>query len=294
MHDALPLHLGGCLCGGVRYRITQAIGFAEHCHCTMCRKAHGAAFSSNAVVDAAHFELTQGAALVSEYESSAGRRKCFCSRCGSQLFIRRLNRPEVVVVTLGSMDDAPDAKPLRHVFVGSKAPWLDIGDALPQHQVYPLPRDADAPELAFVAAHADDAEPLVALRIAAMRDSLERIGRFDAQRARERFLSGYSPRHTHHVELDGERVGFYVLKPAGEELLLDHLYVHPSHQGRGIGAAVLARVFAQADAARLPVRVGALRDSDSNRFYRRHGFELVGESEFDLHYLRQPAASAMR
>jgi GNAT superfamily N-acetyltransferase len=131
-----------------------------------------------------------------------------------------------------------------------------------------------------------DAEALVALRIAAMRDSLERIGRFDPARARERFLSGFSPEHTRHIEAEGERVGFLVVKPQAEFVLLDHLYVHPHYQGQHIGAAVLAEVIQKASAMSLPVRVGALRGSDSNRFYLRHGFKLVEQSEFDNYYVR--------
>jgi GNAT superfamily N-acetyltransferase len=140
--------------------------------------------------------------------------------------------------------------------------------------------------LEFAPADAADADALVALRIAAMRDSLERIGRFDPQRARERFLSTFTPELTRHLVVGGERVGFVVVRSYQGELLLDHLYVHPAHQGRGIGAAVLARVFADADAQRLPVRVGALRGSDSNRFYQRHGFRQIEEGEWDIHYLR--------
>ena len=131
-----------------------------------------------------------------------------------------------------------------------------------------------------------DAEALVALRIAAMRESLERIGRFDPVRARERFLSGFSPEHTRHIEAEGQRVGFVVVKLQPECVLLDHLYIHPSSQGQSIGATVLARVIEEADSLRLPVRVGALRDSASNRFYKRHGFRLVEQSEFDNYYIR--------
>lgn len=77
-----------------------------------------------------------------------------------------------------------------------------------------------------------------------------------------------------------------MIKPQGDTLLLDHLYVQPCSQGRGIGSAVLAHVFTEADASRLPMRVGALRDSDSNRFYARHGFQLVERGEFDNYYVR--------
>lgn len=143
----------------------------------------------------------------------------------------------------------------------------------------------DSTTIALTAAHPDDAEQLVALRIAAMRDSLTRIGRFDPQRARERFLSGYAPAYTRHIEVTGRRVGFVVVRPQPNALLLDHLYIHPSSQGQGLGASVLARIIDEARAQGLPLKVGALRNSDSNRFYLRHGFKLVAQEEFDNYYL---------
>lgn len=147
------------------------------------------------------------------------------------------------------------------------------------------------PVLNFVSASAQDVEALVALRIAAMRESLERIGRFDPVRARERFMAGFAFEYTLHILQSGQRIGFYVLKPAEAGLSLDHLYIQPGHQGQGVGATVLAHVFAQADAHGLAVRLGALRGSDSNRFYLRHGFALVDQGEFDNYYVR-PAAPA--
>lgn len=134
-----------------------------------------------------------------------------------------------------------------------------------------------------------DFEALVAIRIEAMRDSLARIGRFDPVRARERFRAGFSPTHTSYIVVDAQQVGFVVTKPHEQYLLLDHLYVRPAHQGGGIGAKVLQLVFAQAKTLQLPVKVGALRGSDSNRFYARHGFELVEQGEFDNYYLRRVA-----
>lgn len=128
---------GGCLCGGVRYEIDGAIGAPEHCHCSMCRKAHGAAFSTNAVIESAGLTILDKAGLLTEYESSPERRKCFCRRCGSQLFIRRINRPDITVVALGTLDDDPGSRPSRHVFTKSKATWYDLDDALPRFQVYP-------------------------------------------------------------------------------------------------------------------------------------------------------------
>ena len=148
-------------------------------------------------------------------------------------------------------------------------------------------------DVIFEAALAEDADALATLRLEAMRESLERIGRFDAVRARERFLGGFDPQHTRHIVAGGQRVGFVVVRPVDGGLLLDHLYIAPEFQRRGIGAAVLAAVFAQADARAQPLRVGALKDSASNRFYQRHGFELVERAEWDNYYARPPESPAI-
>lgn len=137
----------------------------------------------------------------------------------------------------------------------------------------------------------DDAEILVELRIAAMRESLERIGRFNPERARDRFLSSFSPAHTRHICVDGKRIGFVVVKPDGDGLLLDHLYIHPDWQNAGIGSFVLKEIFQQADLLGKQIRVGALKGSDSNRFYVRHGFKLIEEAEWDNYYVRPPSGA---
>ena len=141
--------------------------------------------------------------------------------------------------------------------------------------------------ISFDTALASDADALASLRVEAMRESLQRVGRFDPQRARERFLSSFAPDQTHHIVLGGSKVGFFVVKPEGDGLLLDHLYITPGHQGQGLGAAALAEVFSLADQGGLCVRVGALRESDSNRFYARHGFVLVEQAEFDNYHVRR-------
>ncbi|CAB3861361.1 GNAT family N-acetyltransferase [Achromobacter animicus] len=140
--------------------------------------------------------------------------------------------------------------------------------------------------LRFAPAAEADFEALLALRIEAMRDSLERLGRFDPDRARERLRGTFRPECTWHIEEDGKRIGFYCLRPEGEGLRLDHLYVHPSAQGRGVGGQVLRRILQDADRRGVGVTLSALRGSDSNRFYRRHGFVQTGEGEWDIDYLR--------
>ncbi len=149
---------------------------------------------------------------------------------------------------------------------------------------------AGAAPLRFTPATQADFEALLALRIDAMRDSLERLGRFDPERARERLRGTFRPECTWHIETDGDRIGFYCLRPDGEGLRLDHLYVHPCAQGRGVGGQVLRRILRDADRDRQAVTLSALRGSDSNRFYRRHGFVQTGEGEWDIEYLRPPAA----
>ena len=142
------------------------------------------------------------------------------------------------------------------------------------------------PIISLAPAKLDDAQELAALRVEAMQESLERLGRFDPVRAAQRFLSSFSPAHTRHIILNHNRVGFVVVKPTANYFLLDHLYVRPTEQGKKIGSSVLSLVFAEAQTLGLPIRVGALRDSPSNRFYLRQGFKLIEQSEFDNYYSR--------
>ena len=148
--------------------------------------------------------------------------------------------------------------------------------------------DPISDRIRFVGVTAADFEELVALRIAAMRDSLERVGRFDPERARDRLRKSFYPEHTELIVFDGRRIGFYTLRPTADGLALDHLYVHPSCQSQGIGSFVLRRLLSRADALQMPVHLGALRDSPSNRFYQRHGFTQTAEDEWDIHYVRKP------
>jgi len=144
------------------------------------------------------------------------------------------------------------------------------------------------PRLHYLPACEDDFEALLALRIAAMRPSLEALGRYDPERARARFRQSFVPACTHHILLDNRTIGFYAVKPEGDGLLLDHLYLHPAQQGRSLGSEVLQRIFAEADRLGLPLRVGALRGSTANHFYQRHGFVQVDEAEWDIYYRRLP------
>src|SRR3954464_10641411 len=92
-----------------------------------------------------------------------------------------------------------------------------------------------------------DFEELAALRIAAMRASLEQVGRFDPERARERLRKSFYPEHTQFILLDGQRVGFYTFRPAADGWRLDHFYIHPDWQSRGLGSFVMRRLLALSD-----------------------------------------------
>jgi GNAT superfamily N-acetyltransferase len=142
--------------------------------------------------------------------------------------------------------------------------------------------------IAYQATTRDDADDLVEIRILAMRESLERIGRFDRQRVRDRFLHAFDPSLCRYIVVDGVKAGLLLVRPMTDHLLLDHLYLHPAHQGKGVGASVLGDVLTDADSKAMPVRLRALRGSDANRFYQRHGFVKIDEDDWDIYYVRNP------
>ncbi|MGJ7557054.1 GNAT family N-acetyltransferase [Variovorax sp. RB2P76] len=139
-----------------------------------------------------------------------------------------------------------------------------------------------------------DFEAMLALRVDAMRPSLERVGRFDPVRSRERLSAGFVVPFMHHIVLDGDqRVGFVTLKPEGADALrLDHLYLRTGFQGLGIGEWVLHWAKSQAREQQRDIALTALVESDANRFYLRHGFVLEGEEGVDLHYRWRVASEA--
>jgi GNAT superfamily N-acetyltransferase len=139
-------------------------------------------------------------------------------------------------------------------------------------------------DIRFSAASTTDAEELADIRVEAMRPSLEALGRFDRQRAKDRFLNSFEPTDTRIIRSGEEVVGFFVVRRKVDHLYLDHLYIRDRHQGMGIGRIVVDRVKNQARDLSLPIRLMALKGSPANAFYLSLGFEFVSADAFDTLY----------
>ncbi|MFD9846991.1 GNAT family N-acetyltransferase [Streptomyces parvus] len=134
----------------------------------------------------------------------------------------------------------------------------------------------------------EDIEPIAELRAVVMRPDLERLGRYDEHRVRQRLRDAYAPEHTSVIEAAGSFAGCVARRPAEDGWWLEHFYLSPALQGRGIGSAVLRGVLDRADAERLPVRLDVLRGSPARRLYERHGFTLEREDAVDVFLVRKP------
>ena len=122
---------GSCLCGVVRYEVSTAPGPIVHCHCQTCRKAHGAAFSSVMPVPRDAFRWTAGEEALNRFESSAGKFRNFCGKCGSHIMADRPNQP-VVLLRLGCLDTEIEGNSLGHIWRSDCASWYDPKQQLPE------------------------------------------------------------------------------------------------------------------------------------------------------------------
>ncbi|MFJ8309468.1 MULTISPECIES: GNAT family N-acetyltransferase [unclassified Streptomyces] len=137
-----------------------------------------------------------------------------------------------------------------------------------------------------------DVEAIAELRAVVMRPDLERLGRFDEHRVRQRLRDAFSPRHTSVIVADGAFAGSVTLRPAEDGQWLEHFYLAPGHQGRGLGSAVLRTLLDRTDADGVPVRLIALRGSAARRLYERHGFTVEAQDPIDIYMVRLPGAGA--
>ena len=126
---------GKCECGAVRYEVADEFVYAANCHCSNCRAGTGSAFKPFAGIEREKLRVTQGAGNLLVWGDDMGNHTR-CATCGGLLF-SVVRDGEYVHVALGSLVDPPSLTPTEHIFVGSKAPWFEITDDLPQFDEYP-------------------------------------------------------------------------------------------------------------------------------------------------------------
>jgi hypothetical protein len=124
-HDAPDAaRTGGCLCGTVRYRVALPALWVAHCHCSMCRRAQGAAFVTWAGFADAGVTVVRGAEQLEHYRSSETASRSFCRRCGTQLMFRSSRWPGETHVTLATLDDATGLEPRAHAYRRDRVAWI--------------------------------------------------------------------------------------------------------------------------------------------------------------------------
>jgi hypothetical protein len=127
---------GSCLCAAVRFEIDGELSPIQFDHCSRCRKASGSAFAAELIARSGSLRWVQGSECVRTWEAPVrerppGYRRAFCAVCGGPLPI---DDPAGVIVPAGTLDSDPGSRPARHLFVGVKAPWFEIADALPRFE----------------------------------------------------------------------------------------------------------------------------------------------------------------
>ena len=123
---------GSCLCGSVRFSAQLPSKWCAHCHCSLCRKAHGAGYVTWVGFEQEQVSITRGNDLLEWYESSPGAQRGFCRQCGSSLFFRSKQWPGELHIALACMDDEIDRKPAANVFFDRHIDWMPIDTSLKQ------------------------------------------------------------------------------------------------------------------------------------------------------------------
>jgi hypothetical protein len=119
-----------CLCGGMKLLLDSVVRMGN-CHCSICRKAHGGAFATFAIVPMEHYRLLSRQELIADYQSSAQHVRHFCRRCGATLPYQTM--ADYMDVPASLLDDDSGVRPRAHIFATSRAPWFEITDDLPQY-----------------------------------------------------------------------------------------------------------------------------------------------------------------
>ncbi len=130
------MNRGSCLCGALTYEADGPFDMMAHCHCSMCRKHHGAMFATFLCTPLARFRWASGEDMVSVYQSSDQGHRPFCKRCGS-VTPMVMKEMDLVFLLAGNLDGDPGIQPEMHIFTASRASWFPITDSLPQHAGHP-------------------------------------------------------------------------------------------------------------------------------------------------------------
>jgi hypothetical protein len=119
---------GGCLCGAVRFELTEPPVSAGYCHCTRCQRRTGTAAAASARVAPGSFRLLQGEEALGAWRPDDGFAKVFCRECGSALWSEDAADPEVKGIRMGAFDRDPGVRPAWRAYVDFAAPWEAIPD----------------------------------------------------------------------------------------------------------------------------------------------------------------------
>jgi hypothetical protein len=129
------MYKGQCLCGAIKYEVDKIKSQMGNCHCSMCRKFHGAAFSTFGEADSKDFHWIEGEDQLKDYVASNGSVRQFCQNCGSSMtFSASEEVSGLIEFSLGTLDSDLEMSPDAHVYTGSKANLVEIIDELPQHK----------------------------------------------------------------------------------------------------------------------------------------------------------------
>ncbi len=123
---------GACLCNQLQYEVTLPSKWVAHCHCSRCRRAHGAAFVTWAAVSDWNFRIARGAEFLTWHRSSPEAQRGFCNQCGTPLFFRSTRWPGETHFTVASLTTPIDKAPQMHVFWDTHVEWVVLGDRLPR------------------------------------------------------------------------------------------------------------------------------------------------------------------
>jgi GNAT superfamily N-acetyltransferase len=153
--------------------------------------------------------------------------------------------------------------------------------------------DGDKPAVnwRFDTAKEEHFEPLLELRIAVMREHLERVFRYEPSRARRIFREHFDEPGLRLIRSGGEIAGCVGFRLGVAEIKLDSFYLQQRHHNTGLGSAILKELLAEADALKLPIRLEVLTGSKAGRFYLRHGFVKLREDAIEGEYERPPLSS---